>query len=698
MKNCVPSFIGRLLLASPFLFYGCATQHKLNHLRTGNLSARLSLDGGSEGRNGGSFNGRNYSMPEADNPDKVLGDTLTITNLDGREMLIMKAMRDESTGELVATQVLNAAVVSARFRNVAERHGKVDLGFCIMVPDTLLERKWQLRFEPFLIAAGDSIPLEPLIITGDEFRRQQLRGYQQYQRFLNSIVRDSLHLVDWHQLESFLERNLPQIYKYRNDSSYVSDEQFRSEFGVSGREALEHYTNKLLQKHNAAKISRKDKMKEKYVKVPIIKEGIRLDTVIRNPEGLFCYHYVHTFAVKRALRKVDVVLQGNINDYSGHLYTIPPGKPLSFYISSLSTLADNRKRYLTKIVGRRAEANMACDISFAAGSHELRSQMDDNAMQMARIKKTLRQLMTDDVFELDSVSVTAGCSPDGAYNSNALLAGKRAEAVCGHFRAFMEDLSDSLFRESTILINENGSISRQKKQETIKLRGKSIAENWSLLDELVEEDPEISDAQKQRYGELRKIKDPDKREKKIQEEDFGKYIKKNIYPKLRRVQFVFNLHRKGMIKDTVHTTVIDSVYMAGVEALKERDYNKAVELLRPYNDYNCAIAYMALDYNASAIAILEKLQAETGADRERSRGESQAEARTDREGAREKAGKRQGDARLDYLLAILHQRRGNTGKAVEYYMHACERDPSYIHRGNLDPEISGLIKAYGLNR
>ena len=309
--------------------------------------------------------------------------------------------------------------------------------------------------------------------------------------------------------------------------------------------------------------------------------------------------------------------------------------------------------------------------------------MDDNAMQMARIKKTLRQLMTDDVFELDSVSVTAGCSPDGAYYSNALLAGKRAEAVCGHFRAFMEDLSDSLFRESTILINENGSISRQKKQETIKLRGKSIAENWSLLDELVEEDPEISDVQKQRYGELRKIKDPDKREKKIQEEDFGKYIKENIYPKLRRVQFVFNLHRKGMIKDTVHTTVIDSVYMAGVEALKERDYNKAVELLRPYNDYNCAIAYMALDYNASAIAILEKLQAEAG---------------TDREGEREKAGKRQGDARLDYLLAILHQRRGNTGKAVEYYMHACERDPSYIHRGNLDPEISGLIKTYGLNR
>jgi len=34
---------------------------------------------------------------------------------------------------------------------------------------------------------------------------------------------------------------------------------------------------------------------------------------------------------------------------------------------------------------------------------------------------------------------------------------------------------------------------------------------------------------------------------------------------------------------------------------------------------------------------------------------------------------------------------------VQNYLEACDKDPSYIHRGNLDPEISGLISRYGLN-
>ena len=35
-------------------------------------------------------------------------------------------------------------------------------------------------------------------------------------------------------------------------------------------------------------------------------------------------------------------------------------------------------------------------------------------------------------------------------------------------------------------------------------------------------------------------------------------------------------------------------------------------------------------------------------------------------------------------------------EAVEHYLKACKMTPSYIHRGNLDPEISELIKRYNL--
>ena len=54
-------------------------------------------------------------------------------------------------------------------------------------------------------------------------------------------------------------------------------------------------------------------------------------------------------------------------------------------------------------------------------------------------------------------------------------------------------------------------------------------------------------------------------------------------------------------------------------------------------------------------------------------------------------------AELNYLLAILYSRTGEPEKAVECYMRACNENRSYVYRGNLDPEISVLIKTYGLN-
>ena len=55
-------------------------------------------------------------------------------------------------------------------------------------------------------------------------------------------------------------------------------------------------------------------------------------------------------------------------------------------------------------------------------------------------------------------------------------------------------------------------------------------------------------------------------------------------------------------------------------------------------------------------------------------------------------------AQVNYMLAIIYSRRGDDQNAVQHYMHACQMEPSYIHRGNLDPEISTLIKRYGLNK
>ena len=57
-------------------------------------------------------------------------DTVVVKDESGKDVLIMKAIRDEESGEMVATDVLQAAIVTARFRNIAERRGKIDLPTC----------------------------------------------------------------------------------------------------------------------------------------------------------------------------------------------------------------------------------------------------------------------------------------------------------------------------------------------------------------------------------------------------------------------------------------------------------------------------------------------------------------------------------------------------------------------------------------
>ena len=135
-------------------------------------------------------------------------------------------------------------------------------------------------------------------------------------------------------------------------------------------------------------------------------------------------------------------------------------------------------------------------------------------------------------------------------------------------------------------------------------------------------------------------------------------------PNTGTVRFTFALHRKGMVKDTVHTTELDTVYMRGVEAIRDHDYELALTYLAPYQDYNTAVAYVALDRNLSALKILEGMP-RTGP--------------------------------VDYMLALLYARQGDERKAVQYYLDACGRDRSYVSRGNLDPEISALIRRYNLH-
>ena len=638
-----------LAIALPFLIAGCASGRKMKTLKSGTVRPSLALTKEQD------------FIPDIRKDLKAQRDTFVIKDGD-KEILIMKAIKNED-GEMVAHDVLDAAVVTARFRNVAERNGRVDIEFQVIVPQSMQDSKWQLRFRPQMYILEDTLDLAPVIITGAEYRKGQLRGYQQYEKFLATIVTNPDEFVNWWLLELFIERNMPDLYAFKTDSTYVSDEEFASVYGVTEKEAIEHYTDDLARKANNKRISRREKMYRKYVKVPIVTEGLRLDTVIQTLGGDFIYRYVQPIKTRPKLRKVDVVLSGDIYESDTKIYDIPMSDPLTFYISSLSAFVDNRERYHTKVIERRVEENTACYIEFASGSFEVDEKMGNNPGEIGRIKDNLMSLIQNEKFDLDSILVTSSASPEGTVKFNDRLSKLRSEGISEYFSKWMNHYQDSLERERGFAVDEEGNIIIQKRTQ-IPMIGRSNGENWQMLDRLVEKDTVMTEDEKKSYISYAEIKDIDQRERSLQSLGCYRHMREKLYPRLRTVRFDFHLHRKGMVKDTVHTTVLDTAYMNGVQAIRDRDYEAALTLLRPYNDYNTAIAYLCMDYNASAMQILESIE------------------RT---------------AQVNYMLAVLYSRRGDEEKAVECYVRSCSQDPTYVHRGNLDPEISVLIRRYGLN-
>ena len=561
--------------------------------------------------------------------------------------IIMNAIRDTETGEMVATDVISASKVTARFRNVAERDGYVTIGFDITVPESMMDSRWRLKILPNMLIASDTLPLMPVYVTGKAYRNAQLRGYQRYRAFLASIVTDTTDMIRMHQLEIFLERHFPQTYMMKNDSSIISSPRAESLFGVTQLEALRHYTRHWKVKRNEWKKRNRSAVFGRFVKDPVISEGAKLDTVI-TAEGGLVYQYDHTFRSRPGLRKVMVSLDGKVYENGNCVLELPFPQDLTFYISSLSSLVDTTVRYRMQVLERTVYDHTLALIDFDKGSFRVDTLLGDNASELRRVHRCVEDVIARSGLVLDSLVVRASCSPEGAYRLNERLSLARSKAV-----------------------TEAVSVPAEMKRC---LKTACMPENWGHFRKLVSNDTLLGrtsrdkilkltqglDVIGRREGTAASAEAMDKAEAKLSGLPEYRYLREKIYPQLRSVSFEFHLHREGMVKDTVHTTVVDSVYMSGVEALKELDYKTAVGILRPYRDYNAALACLSMGYDHSALDILERLDLQ--------------------------------EPRVCYLMAMVLSRLERYGRAMECFEKALELAPALEFRANLDPEMSVLIK------
>ncbi len=137
------------------------------------------------------------------------------------------------------------------------------------------------------------------------------------------------------------------------------------------------------------------------------------------------------------------------------------------------------------------------------------------------------------------------------------------------------------------------------------------------------------------------------------------YMLEALYPRLRAVSFKYDLRRVGMIKDTIHTTVPDTLYARGVRLLKGRRYNESLKVLGGFFDRNAAICMLSLGLDAQAYDTLKNLPEHST---------------------------------HHYLLSIACARLGRDDEALSHFDRAVELNPNIKYRGRLDPEISTLIQ------
>ena len=572
---------------------------------------------------------------------------IQVQDLQGNS-IIMNAVMDEESGEMVAVEQLDEIVVEARFRHVAERNGVVDLVFELAVPEQLQRTMWQVRFSPRYMFLGDTLIGDRILITGERFRMVQQWQHRMYGNYLERIVPQNV-------ADTLYGRNkMKERFIVRNGVE------------ITGSLDMGHFRKRILENINRRMDRSKERIYSRFVLDPYPQEGVRLDSVVHDSRaGEIRYFYAQRINIRAGMKRVDMVMDGEVYTNGRRLCVLKGTEPITFYISSISSFTDNTERYLKKVISRDLHFDAIYNVEFGKGKWTVDPKVGTNGAELASLKDNIAQILSNEDYVMDSILITAACSPEGNIDVNRKLSGRRGEAMKEYVMEYMCRYRDSIERSVWEINEGEGDVENIADDEGFgeeNIRITEVSEDWESLYMLLEKDTIVS-CDKALLVRCFAEENPDRREQLLKGMEGFDYVQKEIYPRLRRVKFNFKLHRKGMLKDTVHTTVLDSVYMRGVEALHNRDYKLAVTLLRPYDCYNTAVAYVCMDYNKSALDILTRLPR---------------------------------DARRDYMLAVVYGRLGDENRAVEYFLNSVEQDDAMRHRGNLDPEISALIKKYGM--
>lgn len=478
----------------------------------------------------------------------------------------------------------------------------------------------------------------------EDYHSKYVQKYEKdYVRFLKD--RFSLHWVDTvsvdmnihAQKDSVLKRShIPR--KYRNlyaKGLTIRDlkaKPFTAEDSV--KIAKHHYLIDEIVL-NEMNMNRKDDIFKEIVQFPYRTDtkGIRTDTVITAEENMV-YTYRQPWKVRPGMKNLKVVLTSKVEAMDRTVFEFPPSDTLTYYIASLSQLAEN------SLATERVQLHkfMFDKITvYPKYKSKKVSKFDEssNSGIFDKLLEAYKVYSSKEGLAVDSITIQSSVDLSGDWDSNYALSQHRAESVMEYLRSKMP---------VHFAVTPKG-------------------EDWNTLVKEIQLRSDMPNGQ-EIISRLTTATYPDQTEEDIKKdfpEDY-KIIKNEIYPKLERIDFRVEISRPDIEKDTVRETFRED-YAEAIKLLRNGEYMPALEVLANYPDFNTALCLACMGYNDKAEDLLNKLP--------------QA-------------------AKNEYLLAIIAVRKNDDQKASGHLIKACELDPNLYNRVSLDSEVTGLANRLSL--
>ena len=301
LNSDISCFVNAMLVVLILLASSCSSNWKYEYLK--NETPRK-VDGKTVGAKADTteqYELNDTTGTENEILDPSLVDSSYVATSENEQVSVF---RNEATGEEEASMNLQELVIteSRISYTPVDTNGRLMMSMIVKIPKDILAADWQIRLHPTVYLRQKKVetsnfPVEDLYITGSGYRDKQIKGYEKYSNYLGKIMSDA-HLykndinlnqvlnenvsdyVNKYQLEYFIERNFPEIYAFKNDSSYISDEKFESVLGVAKDKVIRHFYNESLE--NKIKKLAKDKHKnyKSMIYNPIDYSSIKGDNLV----------------------------------------------------------------------------------------------------------------------------------------------------------------------------------------------------------------------------------------------------------------------------------------------------------------------------------------------------------------------------------------------------------------------------------